>query len=294
MSLYLGQRVAYPVGDDFYSLGIMTSPNKVRLDSGSIREVPEPDKTLLRVGNTADQLKPIPYDQLKFASNWQLLLRSRDRCPVYGVNFLYGVWASVVNAARLNLPVPKIVITDRMEPGHLGSYWHPESRVGSISPGGMIEIARVKVFTYSGLVGTLIHEIAHQACWFKYKSIAHDKKWEEMVQHLSLAVGGVKVPRKVDETDSRLYKLPEPSNESKHPIYFLTVSTGGRYAATWSDSKAEIERIALHLDPDLDLKIYETRDPSLLDWIPPEEELKKFHQVNTQQLDRIKTGKRIY
>jgi hypothetical protein len=294
MNLSLGQRIALPVGDDTYQLGIVLGPDKVKLDTGVVKQVPDMDN-LLRVGNTANQSKPLPADQLKMAPNWHHLLGSRDKCPVYGSQFLYGVWASVMEAAGLHLPTPMIRITDRMEPGHLGSYWHPKTKTGgAASPGGLIEIAKVRVFTYSGLVGTLIHEIAHQACWFKYQDVSHDGKWEHMVHTLSAAMGGVKIPMEVDGDDKQLYQLPEPT-KAKHPIFFLVVMIRGQGYVTWADNKAEIEHIALKLpDPDLNVSIYETRDPTLLDWIPPEEELKKFTKISTEMLDRIKTGHRVY
>lgn len=277
-----------PVGGGKYELGIMTSTDRMRSDLGHDLPALEAQS----VGNASNYPYLVDQSDLQEVHNWLKLLRSSVRCPSFGTQFLYGVWATATSLARINsLPTPKIVITDRMEPGHLGSYWNPSTSRGKPYKGGLIEISNVRFYTYQSLVGTLLHEVAHQIEWFSRGETDHGTRFKQIAQHLSNAIGGVKIPQDVD---TFVRPVLPPPHLAKHPVYYLLAELPGKVKATWSDSKSEVEQIALHLDPDLQIELYETRDSSLLDWIGSETDLAKFATITPEMVKRIKTNKRIY
>lgn len=281
----IGSRIAYPVGDNLYQLGIRTGPKTLWLDSG--KSVTADDSNTVEVANPDNTPRPIEASHLQRV-DWLGMLHSQRKCPTFGTSLLYAIWGTVRSLAPFNVHAPRIVITDDLPVHNLGLFILERG-----TP--TIKVARNRFYTYAGLASIIAHEYVHQVqrTVFKTTEQSHGATFLKLAHEIADKTG-IKIHTSTDMVNDAKFQVSDQQVKSKWPIYYLIVP-GPQPRVTYSDSQSEINEIALSLDPDMTLYVYKSFDSAPVEWLTPATELKNFTRVRNEVVKTIITnGKRIY
>ncbi len=277
----IGERLAYPTGYGF-QLGIRTSERTMWSDDG--RTVPLDHKPQV-VANPINCPHPIPEDQL-IPADWRNLLTAKLRCPAFGTQLLYGMWATIAHLSNFKAAqTPLIEITDDLPAHNLGNFNIVHGRP-------RIQVAKSRIYTYAALASIIAHETAHQIqrTVFNSSEESHGELFDKICREITSRTG-IAIHRSVDFVGDRSFAVSDPL-PSKYPIYYIIAD--GR--VSYTDSHSEVTEIITAPDAiDADLQVYKSHDISLIDWLRPETDLKRFTRVRPDVLKVIAhRGTRIY
>lgn len=237
------------------------------------------------VANPINCPHPIPEDQL-VPADWRNLLTAKLRCPNFGTQLLYGMWATIAALSNFKATqTPLIEITDDLPAHNLGNF-------NIVNGRPRIQVARSRIYTYAALASIIAHETAHQIQRTVFHSTeeSHGELFAKICREISQRTGIV-IHRNIDFVSDRSFAVADYV-KSRWPIYYIIHD--GR--VSYTDSHSEVQELLTAPDSiDADITVYKSFDSSMIDWLRPETDLTKFTRVRPEVVKAIEhRGTRIY